>query len=113
MAFMEQAGGLAAATPWGAAIGAIGNVASAAVADVPTNVTSGAGPFQGGGITVGAKNIGSGKQDANTSASQAQTPVSESPGATVSAGGGVNPVVLYIAAGIAGLVLILALFRRD
>lgn len=105
-----------AGTPWGAIAGIAGQVLGSAVADVPQNVSSGSGPFMGGSLTIGARNVGSGSQDADTSASAAQTPVSESPGATVdttAAGPGLSPVFLYVAAGVALLLTLVALFRKD
>jgi hypothetical protein len=68
-------GGLAAATPYGAAIGAAAGLASKALEDTPTNVTSGSGSYQGGSLTIGSKQVGGkGNSAGATTASATQTP---------------------------------------
>jgi len=69
------AGGLAGATPYGAAIGAAGQVLSSALTDKPSNTTSGSGSYQAGPFTVGSKQVGGkGNSAGATTASASQTP---------------------------------------
>ena len=68
-------GGLASATPYGAAISAASGLASKALEDTPTNVTSGSGSYQSGAFQVGNKQVGGkGNSAGATSATQSQTP---------------------------------------
>jgi hypothetical protein len=81
------AAGLAGATPYGAAIGAAAGVLQSALEEKPSNTSSGAGQFQNGGLTIGAKNVGKGSIHGGTSASQAasQTQPGEGGGSAASA----------------------------
>src|SRR5581483_4417996 len=75
MNLTESAGGLAGATPYGAAIGAAAGVLNSALQDTPTNVTSGAGAYQAGPFTVGVRQVGGkGNSAGATTASATQDP---------------------------------------
>lgn len=70
--FDQAAGGLAGATPWGAALGALGS----ALGTTPSS-SSNAGPVSAGPVNVNVSGFGSNSSgDASSSASQAQQPTS-------------------------------------
>lgn len=69
------ASSLMAATPYGAALSAAGGMLQNATADTPTSVTSGSGSYQGGGMTIGNKQVGGrGNSAGATTATASQTP---------------------------------------
>lgn len=70
-------------------VGGLGTAGLAAGLQPASNTaTSSAGPFQGGSLTIGAKQVGGkGNSAGATTSSQAQTPISESPGVTASTAG--------------------------
>lgn len=110
----EAAGALGAAfgaTPYGAAIGAAGQALSAALTETPSNYGSGQGGFQGGQLTIGAKVVGTGNTAGATSASQAQTPLTETPGGAL---GGIaaNSKSAWILGGALVLAVLLFVFGR-
>jgi hypothetical protein len=110
----DLAGAAAGATPWGAAIGAAGQVLSSALSEPPTNTTSGAGGYQGGSLTIGSRQVGGkGNSAGATTASASQTPLSESPGANVFAGGNSgNSMTVWIIAGAAVVIALIFAFGR-
>jgi len=68
-------GGLAAATPYGAAISAAAGLAGKAFEDTPSNTTSGSGSYQSGPFVIGAKQVGGkGNSGGQTTATASQTP---------------------------------------
>ena len=108
------AGGLAAANPYGAAIGVAGDVLGKALTDTPSNTASGSGQFTVGPFVVGTKNVGSGTTSGGTSASQSASQTQ--PGTEGAAVSAKSNMVLYIALGFLGLVVLGGLsffaFRR-
>lgn len=108
------AAGLAAATPYGAAIGAAAGLASQALADTPTNVTSGSGSYQSGAFQVGNKQVGGkGNSAGATSATQSQTPSGvEQPASSLSSQSSTTLYVIIGAVVAVFLGVIFALGRR-
>ena len=100
-------GGLSAANPYGAAIGAAAGVLNTALEDKPSNTASGSGQFTVGPFVIGTKNVGSGSTSGSTSASQSasQTQPGESSGL-----GGSQPTTLYVIIGAAVLLILGGLF---
>jgi hypothetical protein len=91
------AGGLAAATPYGAAIGAAGQVLSSALTDKPSNTTSGSGSYQSGPFVIGSKQVGGkGNSAGATTASASQTPAGSADANSATAQ---NKTMLYLTIG--------------
>lgn len=108
------AGGLAAANPYGAAIGAAAGVLDKALTDTPSNTASGSGQFTVGPFVVGTKNVGSGSTSGSTSASQSASQTQ--PGTEGAAVSAKSNVTLYVIIGAAVLLILGGLsifaFRR-
>jgi hypothetical protein len=111
------ASSLMSATPYGAAISAVSSLGQAALADTPTSVTSGSGSFQGGGLTVGSKQVGGkGNSAGATTASASQTPNTGSGTVEQSSASSTqqSQTLLYviIGAGVALIISVLFIFGR-
>jgi hypothetical protein len=103
---------------WGTAIGAIGGIATSAIASDAVPISSGGGQTQIGGMTIGSKTVGSGSTGGTSTAqSAAQTPSSQPETATPSTltaatSGNLLPIVGISAGALVLSVLLIVLVKR-
>ncbi len=99
-------GALAAANPYGAAIGAAAGVLTSALEEKPSNTSSGAGQFQSGPFVVGNKNVGRGSASGSTSATASASQTQPSEGGSTSS----SKTTLYVVIGAAVVLILGVLF---